>query len=109
MSRKSCPNCWLVISPPCLDGSTLDDRALLLLLESRLPPPRATPRGKLSAYERYGKRNHIRLLRCKASKGCLSERNGTPVFDCRLPDEKAHAVFAHLAKEWLIIPAIQYS
>ena len=52
--------------------------------------------GNLSVCDRYGKQNHIRLLYCNACKARFSERKGTPLFDCRLPDEKARAVFAHL-------------
>jgi transposase-like protein len=52
--------------------------------------------GNLSVCDRYGRLNHIRLLYCKACKARFSERKGTPLFDCRLPDDKAHAVLAHL-------------
>ena len=54
--------------------------------------------GNLSVCARYGKDNHIRLLYCNACKARFSERKGTPLFDCRMPDEKARAVLHHLAE-----------
>ncbi len=52
--------------------------------------------GNLSVCDRYGKQYHIRLLYCNVCKARFSERKGTLLFDCRLPDDKASAVFAHL-------------
>ena len=54
--------------------------------------------GNLSVCARYGKGHHIRLLYCKACKARFSERKGTPLFDCRMPDEKARAILDHLAE-----------
>jgi hypothetical protein len=54
--------------------------------------------GNLSVGERSGKPNHIRLLSCNACQARSSERKGTPLFDCRLPEDKAHAVRDHLAE-----------
>jgi transposase-like protein len=54
--------------------------------------------GNLSVCDRYGKQNHIRLLYCNACKARFSERKGTPLFDCRLPGDKAHAVLDHLVE-----------
>ena len=48
--------------------------------------------GNLSVCDRYGKQNHIRLLYCNACKARFSERKGTPLFHCHLPEEKALAV-----------------
>ena len=52
--------------------------------------------GNLTVCGRYGKHQR-RLLYCKTCKARFSERKGTPLFDCRLPDDKAQAVLAHLA------------
>jgi len=52
--------------------------------------------GNLTVCMRYGKHNR-RLLYCKTCKARSSERKGTPLFDTRLPDDKAQAVLAHLA------------
>jgi hypothetical protein len=54
--------------------------------------------GNLSVCDRYGEQDHIRLLYCSACKARFSERKGTPLFDCRLPDEKARSVLQHLAE-----------
>ena len=43
--------------------------------------------------DRYGGR----FLYCKTCKARFSERKGTPLFDSRLPDDKAQAVLAHRA------------
>jgi transposase-like protein len=53
-------------------------------------------KGNLTVCARYGKHQR-RLLYCKACKARFSERKGTPLFDSRLPDDKALAVLAHLA------------
>ena len=53
-------------------------------------------RGNLTVCARYGKHQR-RLLYCKTCKYRFSERKGTPLFDSRLPDDKALAVLAHLA------------
>ena len=38
-----------------------------------------------------------RLLYCRSCKARFSERKGTPLFDSRLPPDKAQAVLAHVA------------
>jgi len=53
-------------------------------------------RGNLTACARYG-RHRRRLLYCRTCKARFSERKGTPLFGCRLPDDQATAVLAHLA------------
>jgi transposase-like protein len=52
--------------------------------------------GNLTVCARYGP-HHRRLLYCRRCKARFSERKGTPLFDTRLPDDKARAVLAHLA------------
>jgi transposase-like protein len=52
--------------------------------------------GNLSVCARYGKQDHIRLLYCRRCKDRFSERKGTALFHCHLPDDKAHSVFQHL-------------
>ena len=51
--------------------------------------------GNVAVRARYGPRER-RLLYCKACKRTFSERKGTPLFNCRLPDDKAASVLAHL-------------
>jgi hypothetical protein len=68
----------------------------LLLPQPRLPRPR-------QARSRQPHRHHplwplpARLLRCRTCKARSSERKGTPLFDFRLPPEKAQALLRHLA------------
>ena len=51
--------------------------------------------GNLSVCDRYGKYRR-RLLYCKTCKARFSERKGTPLYRCHLPEEKALAVLEHL-------------
>jgi len=53
--------------------------------------------ANLSVCARYG-RHHTRLLYCNACKARFSERKGTPLFDSRLPPDKATAILAHVAE-----------
>jgi hypothetical protein len=52
--------------------------------------------GNLTVPMRYGPQRR-RLLRCRTCQARFSERKGTPLFDTRLPAEKALAVLRHLA------------
>jgi transposase-like protein len=52
--------------------------------------------GNLTVCARYG-RHQRRLLYCRACKARFSERKGTPLFQVRLPDDRALDVLAHLA------------
>lgn len=51
--------------------------------------------GNIAVRARYGEDDRL-LLYCKMCKKRFSERQGTPLFNCRLPDDKAAAVLAHL-------------
>jgi transposase-like protein len=51
--------------------------------------------GNIAVRARYGPQKR-RLLYCKSCKTRFSERKGTPLFDCRLPEPKAQAVLEHL-------------
>ena len=53
--------------------------------------------GNLTVCHRYGKHKHIRLLYCRTCRYRFSERRGTPLFGSQLPQDKAVAVFRHLA------------
>jgi LacI family transcriptional regulator len=52
--------------------------------------------GNLTVPMRYGSLQR-RLLRCRTCQARFSERKGTPLFDSRLPADKARAVLQHLA------------
>jgi hypothetical protein len=45
---------------------------------------------------RYGKRETFRLLYCRTCRARFSERKGTPLFNARLPTDRAAAVLEHL-------------
>lgn len=51
--------------------------------------------GNIAVRARYGG-GQRRLLYCKACKRRFSERKGTPLFACRLGQDKACSVLAHL-------------
>ena len=52
----------------------------------------------LTVCGRDGKDKRFRLLYCRSCKARFSERKGTPLFNCRLSDEQAQAVLAHVAE-----------
>ena len=52
--------------------------------------------ANLSVCGRYGKQRQFRLLYCNACRARFSERKGTPLYRCHLPEEKALAVLEHL-------------
>ena len=52
--------------------------------------------GNLRVAFRYGPDPQRRYLACRTCQHRFSERQGTALFDCRLPEDKALAVFAHL-------------
>ncbi len=52
--------------------------------------------GNLSVCGRYGKSKQFRQLYCNACRARFSERKGTPLYRCHLPDETALAVLEHL-------------
>jgi transposase-like protein len=53
--------------------------------------------GNPSVCDRFAKANH-RLLYCNACKARFSEFKGTPLFNSKLPHDKALAVLQHLAE-----------
>ncbi len=52
--------------------------------------------GNLRVGFRYGPDKQRRLLVCRTCQKRFSERRGTPLFDCRLGEDKAASVLAHL-------------
>jgi hypothetical protein len=52
--------------------------------------------GNLRVAFRYGPAKERRCLACRTCQYRFSERQGTPLFDCRLPHAKLLAVLAHL-------------
>lgn len=53
--------------------------------------------GNLTVPMRYGAQKR-RMLRCRTCGARFSERKGTPLFDCRLSEDKVVAVLQHVAE-----------
>ena len=53
--------------------------------------------GNLTVCDHYGKAQQHRLLYCRTCKARFSERKGTPLFRCCLPEDKAIDLIDHLA------------
>jgi transposase-like protein len=73
----------------------MDDLSRFCCLNPACPDHGKRGCGNLTVRARYGKHKR-RLLYCKRCKARFSKRKGTPLFDCRLGDDKAAAVLAHL-------------
>jgi LacI family transcriptional regulator len=73
----------------------MDELSTFCCLNPECPDRGKRGFGNLSVRARYGK-SQRRLLYCKSCKARFSERKGTPLFDCRLGDDKAQSVLAHL-------------
>src|SRR5271166_272219 len=99
MSSISDSNPWTSTHPACRDDRDTWTTSRASAARTPTVPPTADAEPEnLSVCNRYGKQNHIRLLDCNACKARFSERKGTPLFDCRMPEEKARSVLYHLAE-----------
>jgi transposase-like protein len=78
-------------------GRPDDDLSPFCCLNPDCPDYAKRGAGNLTVPMRYGPQRR-RLLRCKTCKARFSERKGTPLFDSRLPPERALAVLEHLAE-----------
>ena len=67
----------------------MDDLSRFCCLNSDCPAHGKRGAGNLTVTSRYGPRKERRMLRCSACKARFSERKGTPLFDSRLPPERA--------------------
>jgi transposase-like protein len=74
----------------------MDDLSRFCCLNSDCADYGRRGHGNLTVSHRYGPAQR-RLLRCRTCKARFSERKGTPLFDTRLPAEKALALLRHLA------------
>jgi LacI family transcriptional regulator len=55
-------------------------------------------RGNLRVCFHYGPGKRRRMLACRTCQTRFSERKGTPLFDTRLPEDKAVSVLNHIAE-----------
>ena len=74
----------------------MDDLSRFCCLNPACPDRGRRGAGNLTVSGRYGAHQR-RLLRCRTCKARFSERQHTPLFDSRLPADKAAAVLRHLA------------
>ncbi len=77
-------------------GRPDDDLGQFCCLNPDCPDYGRRGAGNLTAPMRYGPQQR-RLLRCSTCKARFSERKGTPLFDSRLPHQKALDLLRHLA------------
>jgi transposase-like protein len=75
----------------------MDDLARFCCPNPHCPDSGKRGHGNLTVPMRYGTHQR-RLLRCRTCKTRFSERKGTPLFDSRLPEDKALAILEHLAE-----------
>jgi len=75
----------------------MDDVRRFCCLDPACPDHGKRNHGNLTVPMRYGP-DQRRLLRCSTCKARFSERKGTPLFDARLPADKAVSVLAHVAE-----------
>lgn len=54
--------------------------------------------GNRTVCSRYGRQKQHRLRYCRTCRYRFSERKGTPLFGAKLPEDKAVALFQHLAE-----------
>ena len=74
----------------------MDDLSRFCCLNPDCPQYGQRGAHNLTVCGSYGS-HQTRLLYCRTCKERFSERKGTPLFDCRLPPDKALAVLRHLA------------
>ena len=77
-------------------GRPEDDLSRFCCLNQACPDHGRRGAGNLTVPMRYGPQRR-RLLRCRTCKARFSQRKGAPLFDTRLPHERALAVLRHLA------------
>jgi transposase-like protein len=74
----------------------MDDLSRFCCQNPKCPDYGKRGHGNLTVPARYGPQRR-RLLRCRTCQARFSERKGTPLFDTRLPEDKAVSVLEHLA------------
>lgn len=76
----------------------MDDLTRFCCLNPDCPDHGSRGHGNLTVTMRYGPGKTRRLLRCSTCTARFSERKGTPLFDARLPPDKAVSVLGHVAE-----------
>jgi len=76
----------------------MEDLSAFCCHNERCPDYGKRGQDNLRVCFRYGPRKQRRLLACRTCQARFSERGGTPLFDARLPEDKAVAVLHHIAE-----------
>jgi transposase-like protein len=74
----------------------MDDLSRFCCFNTSCPDHGLRGKGNIAVRGYYGPNKARRLLYCKTCKQRFSERKGTPLFHCHLPQDKAQAVLEHL-------------
>src|SRR4051812_36354621 len=76
----------------------MDDLSRFCCLNSECPDHGKRAAGNRTVTGRYGPGKARRMLRCRTCKARSSGRQGTPLFDARLPPEKVESALEHVAE-----------
>jgi transposase-like protein len=76
----------------------MDDLSAFCCQNPQCPDYGQRGKGNLRVCFRYGPRKQRRMLACRTCQSRFSERKGTPLFDTRLPEDKALGILHHLAE-----------
>ena len=76
----------------------MDDRSAFGCLNPDCPDHGNRGHGNLPVPRRSGRDPARRLLRCSTGTARFSERQGTPLFDARLPTDPVVPILAHVAE-----------
>jgi transposase-like protein len=77
-------------------GHTVDDLQNFCCQNPQCPDYGRRGQANLRVAFHYGPAKQRRCLACRTCQHRFSERRGTALFDCRLPEDKAIAVLDHL-------------
>lgn len=74
----------------------MDDLKLFCCQNADCPDYGRRGLSNLRVCFRYGPQKQRRVLACRTCQERFSERKGTPLFHCKLPEDKAVSVLQHL-------------
>jgi transposase-like protein len=83
-----------------MDGQAVDDLKTFCCLNAQGADSGRRGLDNLRVCFRYGRHKQARMLACRTCPRRFSERQGTPLFHCKLPEGKAVAVFQRLQDGW---------
>jgi hypothetical protein len=83
---------------PCLEPAAraMDDLKSFCCQNPNCPDHGRRGLDNLRVCFRYGPQKQRRVLACRTCQQRFSERKGTPLFHCKLPEDKAVSVLQHL-------------